>query len=233
MTYSQRNDGRKFDELRPIEAKVGIVKRADGSAMFKIGKTIAVAAVYGPKALHPTFLRNPETGLLRCNYNMMAFSGSGERVRPGPSRRSKELGLVIEKALLPVLDLSAFPDSVVDVYIELIQTDAGTRCAGITAAAMALADAGLPMRDMIAAVSVGLVGDKAVVDLNKEEEDYEEGATDVPVAMTSRSNKITLLQLDGNATRDQIKQLLELAKKACSKINEIQTKALKERFIGK
>ncbi len=233
MTYSQRNDGRKFDELRPVEAKVGIVKRADGSAMFKIGKTIAVAAVYGPKALHPTFLRNPERGLLRCNYNMMAFSGSGERVRPGPSRRSKELGLVIEKALLPVLDLSAFPDSVVDVYIELIQTDAGTRCAGITAAAMALADAGLPMKDMVAAVSVGLVGDKAVVDLNKEEEDYEEGATDVPVAMTFRGNKITLLQLDGNATKDQIKQLLELAKKACSKINEVQKNALKERFVSK
>ncbi len=231
MVYSQRADGRKFDELRPIEAKVGVIKRADGSAMFKIGKTIALAAVYGPRALHPTFLRNPETGILRCNYNMLAFSGSGERVRPGPSRRSKELGLVIEKALSPVLDLRAFPDSVVDVYIELIQTDSGTRCAGITAAAMALADAGLPMRDLVAAVSVGLVGDKVVVDLNKEEEDYEEGATDVPIAMTSVDNKITLLQLDGNATKEQMKELLEYAKKACSKIHEIQKKALKDRFI--
>lgn len=231
MVYSQRADGRKFDELRPIEAEVGVIKRADGSAMFKIGKTVALAAVYGPRALHPTFLRNPETGILRCNYNMLAFSGSGERVRPGPSRRSKELGLVIEKALSPVLDLRAFPDSVVDVYIELIQTDSGTRCAGITAAAMALADAGLPMKDLVAAVSVGLVGDKIVVDLNKEEEDYEEGATDVPIAMTSVDNKITLLQLDGNATKEQIKELLEYAKKACSKIHEIQKKALKDRFI--
>src|SRR3989338_7005163 len=103
MKYTKRFDGRKFDELREMEAKVGIVKRADGSAMFRIGKTWAIAAVYGPKELHPSFLRNPRGALLRCNYNMMSFSGSGERVKPGPSRRSKEISLVTQKALLPVL----------------------------------------------------------------------------------------------------------------------------------
>lgn len=54
MSYEKRSDGRKFDELRPMEAKVGVIKRADGSAMFKMGKTIAYAAVYGPRALHPS-----------------------------------------------------------------------------------------------------------------------------------------------------------------------------------
>ncbi|MFH1211065.1 MAG: exosome complex exonuclease Rrp41, partial [archaeon] len=162
MTYDKRFDGRKWDETRPMEAKVGVVKRADGSAMFKIGKTVAIAAVYGPRALHPTFMRDPQRGILRCNYNMMSFSGSGERVRPGPSRRSKEISLVTANSLLPVLDLSSYPNTVVDVFVELIQTDAGTRCAGITAAAMALADAGLMMKDLVAAVSVGKVGDKLV-----------------------------------------------------------------------
>src|SRR3989344_5850187 len=125
-TKGNRVDGRKINELRPIEAKTGVIKRADGSAMFKIGKTIAYAAVYGPRELHPKFLQNPQKGLLRCNYNMMSFSGAGNRVRPGPSRRSKEINLVIQKALMPVLSLEKYPNAVIDVFIELLQTDAGT-----------------------------------------------------------------------------------------------------------
>ena len=143
MTYKQRIDNRGFDETRPIEAKVGVIPRADGSAYFKIGNTVAFAAVYGPRNLHPKFLQDPTKGILRCNYNMMPFSSSGERVRPGGSRRSKEISLVTVKALLPVLDLQEYPNSVVDVFIELPQTEAGSRCAGICAASMALADAGL------------------------------------------------------------------------------------------
>jgi len=145
MVYSKRLDGRKFDETREIEAKVGIVKNADGSAMFRIGKTVAYAAVYGPRNLHPKFLQNPKKGVLRCRYNMMPFSGSGNRVRPGGNRRSKEISMVIMNALLPSVNIDDFPNSVVDVFIELPQTDAGTRCAGICSASMALAQGGIPM----------------------------------------------------------------------------------------
>lgn len=230
MKYTKRFDGRKFEDPRATEAKVGVVKRADGSAMFRTGNTMAIAAVYGPRELHPSHLRNSEKGILRCNYNMMAFSTSSDRVRPGPSRRSKEINLVMEKALLPVLDLSEFPNAVIDVFVELTQTDAGTRCAGINAAALALADAGLAMKDMISSISVGKVGDKVVVDLSKEEEDFEGGATDIPVAFMPRTNKITLLQLDGNIKKDELKQALEMAKKACQNIHKIQVKALKEKY---
>ncbi len=230
MSYTKRADGRKFDDLRPMEAKVGIIKRADGSAMFKIGKTIAYAAVYGPRALHPVHMRTPSQGQLRVNYNMMAFSGSGDRVKPGQSRRSKELNLVIANALESVLDLKEYPNAVVDVFIELIQTDAGTRCAGITAAAMALADAGLKMKDMVAAVSVGMVGDKVVIDLDKTEEDFEGGAVDIPVAMTARDGKITLLQLDGVIPQAQLQEALKKARDACLKVHEVQKNALHERY---
>jgi len=232
MTYVKRFDGRKFDELRPIKAKVGIIKRADGSAIFEIGKTRAIAAVYGPRQLHPTHLRNPEKGILRCNYNMMSFSGSGDRVRPGPSRRSKEISMVTEKALLPVLDLKTYSNSVIDVFIELTQTDAGTRCAGITAASMALADAGLPMKDLVCAVSVGTVGNKVVVDLSKEEEDYKDSPTDIPVALIPRTGEITLLQLDGEISKEDLKKALEYSKKACKEIYDLQKKALKEKYGG-
>lgn len=224
-----RIDGRTNDQLRPIEAKIGVVSRADGSAVFKIGKTIAYAAVYGPRALHPKFLQNPEKGILRCNYNMMSFSGSGERVKPGPTRRSREISMVTEKALVPVLSLEQYPNAVVDVYVELLQTDSGTRCAGISAAAMALADAGIPMKDLISSVSVGLVNGNSVVDLTKEEEDSE-GAVDIALAVMPRKKEVTLLQLDGILSKDQLRKTLELGIKACEQIYKIQQNALKEKY---
>lgn len=232
MTYKERFDKRKFDEPRKMEAKVGIIPNANGSAMFKIGDTIALAAVYGPRNLHPRFLQNPKKGILRCYYNMMPFSGSGERIRPGGNRRSKEISMVTEHALLPVLNLEEYPNATVDIFIEFPQTDAGSRCAGITAAAMALADAGLVMKELVAAVAVGKVGDKIVVDLDKEEEDFEEGATDIPIAVLPTSGKITLLQMDGELSKEELKEALELGVKACVKIVEVQKKALKEKYQG-
>lgn len=229
MVYNKRKDGRKFEQMREIEAKVGVVKSADGSAMFRIGDTIAVAVVRGPRDLYPKFMQNPRKGILRCNYNMMSFSVD-ERIRPGPNRRSKEISLVTENALLPALNLEEFPNAVVDVFIEIIQADAGTRCAGICAASMALADAGIPMRDLVCAVSVGKVGGKIVVDLDKFEEDYEEGSTDMPVALLPRKGEVSLLQLDGEIKPEEVELALELARKSCQEIVEIQRKALKEKY---
>jgi len=132
---------------------------------------------------------------------------------------------------LPVVDLTEFPNSVVDVFIELPQTDAGTRCAGICAASMALADAGIPMKGMVAAVSMGRVDDKLVVDLDYSEESYEKGTVaDIPIAIVSNTQEISLLQMDGELSRDELKQAIEIVKKACSKIDKIQRNALKERY---
>ncbi len=231
MKYAKRFDNRKLDEMRPMSAKVGVIKRADGSAMFQIGDTIAIAAVYGPRQLYPKFLQNPEKGILRCNYDMISFSVP-ERKKPGPNRRSTEIGLVTEQSLNPVVQLELFPNTVVDVFIHIIQANAGTRCAGICAASMALAHAGVPMKDLVAAISVGKVGDKIVIDLNKEEEDFEGGATDIPVAMTPRNNEITLLQLDGEVSKEELLEALSLAKKGCEKIYKIQQQALKDAFKG-
>jgi len=231
MAYTERLDKRDFEETRPMEAKVGVIKRADGSAYFKIGNTWAYAAVYGPRNLYPKFMQNPKTGILRCHYNMMPFSGSGNRVRPGGSRRSKEISLVTEKALLPVLNLKDYPNAVVDVFIEFPQTEAGSRCAGICAASMALADAGLDMKDLIAAVSIGRVDDKIVVDLDYSEEAYEDGhVADIPIAMIPNSEEFTLLQMDGILPKEDLKKVLEISKKICKEIYEVQKKALKDKY---
>ncbi|MBI4438334.1 exosome complex exonuclease Rrp41 [Candidatus Woesearchaeota archaeon] len=225
-----RKDGRRFDEMRTIEARAGVVKNADGSALFRIGDTVAYAAVYGPRELYPKFLQDPTKGILRCRYNMMPFSGAGDRVKPGPSRRSTEISLVIEKALLPVLSLEEFPNAVVDVFIDLPQTDAGTRCAGICAASIALADAGIAMKDLVSAVSTGHVNGQVVVDLTYDEESAEGEVADIPVAFMPRTGKLTLLQMDGEIGKEQLMHSLELVRKACRQIYEIQKAALKEKY---
>lgn len=232
MAYTKRLDGRKQFEIRPIEAKAGVIKNADGSGYFKIGNTIAYAAVYGPREMHPKFLQDPSTGILRCNYNMMPFAGMGNRVRPGQNRRAKEISLVTEKALLPVVDLKEFPNAVVDVYIELPQTDAGSRCAGICAASIALADAGIPMKDMVAAISVGSVDGTLVIDLDYLEEAYEceEGVADIPIAYIPSTQELSLLQMDGEITKEHLIEGLKLGEKACQEIIEIQKRALKNKY---
>jgi len=162
---------------------------------------------------------------------MMPFSGKGDRVRPGGSRRSKEISLVTGNALLPVLNLDEYPNSVVDVFIEFPQTEAGSRCAGICAASMALADAGLLMKDMVSAISVGRVDDQLVVDLDANEESYEDGpVADIPVAIMPNSGRITLLQMDGLVQKEQLTELLSMAKKACKDIYDVQKAALKGKY---
>lgn len=231
--YKKRIDGRAFDETRPIFARVGVIKNADGSAEFKIGNTTALAAVYGPRELFPKFMQDPSKGILRVNYNMMPFSGDGERVRPGPNRRAKEISEVTKKALLPFIDLNKFPNAVVDVFIELPETDAGSRCAGICAASMALAHAGIDMKDLVGAVSCGHVGGQVIVDLNGEEEHIEGmEVADVPVAMAPRLNKISLLQCDGFIKDEVLVEAIKKVKPAIEKIVEIQKKALKEYYTG-
>ncbi len=227
--YKERYDKRNNDETREMEAEVGVIPNADGSASFSFGKTKAIAAVYGPKTLHPQHLQNPKKGLIRCYYDMMSFSVT-ERKRPGPGRRGTEISKVIGWAFEPVINTKEFPGNVVDIYIIIPEANASTRCASINAATMALAHAGVPMKEMVASVSIGKVDKTLVVDLTKKEEDFKEGegSTDIPLAFTSKNERITLFQLDGKISGEELKQAIKLGKQACRKINEVQKQALKK-----
>lgn len=233
MAEFKRIDGRKCNELRKMSAKVGVVPNADGSALFAFGKTIAIAAVYGPRKLHPQHLQNSRQAVLRCNYDLLSFS-VGDRKKPGPSRRSQEISQVTEWALSPVVDLSQFPGTVIDVQIYILQADAGTRTAGINAASLALAHAGIPMNDLVCSVAVGKNGDTLIVDLTKEEEDYHEGegATDFALAKPANSDKYSLLQMDGKISPELVKEALTLGSVACKEIYELQKSTLKSFIDG-
>lgn len=225
----KREDGRKPDEARPIVIEAGVVKEANGSAMVKFGKTIAIAAVYGPRETHPRHITQPDRAILRCFYNMAPFS-TKERVRPGRSRRSTEISRVTREALEPALFLHEYPKASIEVYIEILQADAGTRTAGINAASVALADAGIPMRDLVTSIAAGSIGGKPFLDLAGKEE--EETACDLPIAYMPREKKITLIQMDGDISRKDLKQVMDLAIKACGEIYKKQREALRKRWMG-
>ena len=218
-----RLDGRRVDELRPLKIEVGVLKRADGSCYLEFGNNKVMVAVYGPREVHPRHLQNATEAIIRYRYNMASFSVE-ERKRPGPDRRSVEVSKVSREALDPVLLKDYFPRSSVDIFIEVLQADAGTRTAGINAASVAMADAGIPMRGLVSSCAVGKVDDTLVLDLMKEEDNF--GQADMPIAMTPKDNKITLLQMDGDLTKEEFKKGLEMAMAGCKQIYEIQRKAL-------
>ena len=173
-------------------------------------------------------MQEPDKGIIRCEYTMLPFSVT-ERAKPGLSRRSKEISMISGNALSSVVDLKRFPGTVIDVQIMILQANASTRCAGINAAAMALAHAGIVMKEMISSVSIGKIDDKIVQDITKKEEDWEEGEgpTDIPFSLTSRGKEITHLQLDGKIQTHRFKEAYDSAINACNKILAYQIRALK------
>ncbi len=221
-----RLDGRRPDELRPIKIKVGALNRADGSCYLELGGNKVMAAVYGPREVHPRHMQKSTSAVVRYRYSMASFSVE-ERKRPGPDRRSIEVSKVSREALEPVIFEEYFPRSAIDIFVEVLQADAGTRTAGINAASIALADAGIPMKSLVSSCAVGKIDGTLVLDLNKDEDNY--GQADLPVAMTPDGN-ITLLQMDGHLTRDEFREALEMAKRACTTIYELQRAALVEKY---
>ena len=223
-----RCDGRRIDQIRNVSIKVGILKNADGSAYIEFGKNKILAGVFGPRDVHPKHMADQDSGILRCRYHMSPFSVT-ERKNPAPSRREIEISKVIKEALQPAVILKDFPRTVVDVFIEILQADGGSRCAALDAASVALVDAGIPMRDIVCACAAGKVADKIVLDVNDEED--KEGQADMPVAYMPNLGKITLMQLDGILTPTEYKKCLETAIGGCKQVYEIQKKALMEKYF--
>ncbi len=223
-----RHDGRRPDELRPIKMQVGILKNADGSAYVEYGRTKVVAAVYGPREVHPRHLALPDRALIRCRYHMAPFS-TGDRKSPAPSRREIELSKVIREALEAVIFSELYPRTSIDIFIEVLQADGGTRTTGLTAASLALADAGIPMRDLIAGVAVGKIDGVLVLDIDELEDEY--GEADMPIGYAASIDEIMLLQLNGVLTTEEFRRAIELAKEGARKIYDQMKKTLHDKYL--
>lgn len=223
----KRLDGRKPDELREIKIEVGVLHRAEGSCYLEWGGNKVIAAIYGPREAIPRHTQNPLRAIVNAKYNMAAFSVD-ERKRPGPDRRSREISKVISEALENVIQLEKYPRASIDVNIEVLDAEAGTRCAGLTAAAVALVDAGIPMKDIPVACAAGKIEDQIVLDLGKDEDNY--GSADLPVAISPRTGEILLLQMDGHLTLEEFNKAFDLAIKGCHIISDIQKKAIMKKY---
>lgn len=222
-----RIDGRTAEELRPIKIETDVLNRADGSAMIEWGGNKIMVAVYGPREAYPKHTQDINKAIVKARYNMAAFSVD-ERKRPGPDRRSVEISKVISEALAASIMVERFPRSQIDVFIEVLQADAGTRIAGITAASVAVAAAGIPMRDFVVGCTAGKVEGRIVLDLSKEEDNF--GQADLPMAVLPGSDRVVLMQMDGDLSVDEFNQATEMILRATKRINQIQREALTTKY---
>jgi len=223
----KRVDGRAADELRPITIESGVLPNADGSAYIEMGKNKILVGVFGPKEMHPKHLAKPHMAVLRCRYHMAPFSTDPRR-SPAPSRRDNEISMVIRYALESAIFLERYPRSSIEVYAEVLEADGGTRCACINAASVALVDAGIPMRDLVVSCAAGKFDGRIVLDLG----DYEDkkGEADVPLAYMPKLDRVTLLQMDGVLSAEELEQCIDLSLEGCKQIYEMQREALKKKY---
>ena len=230
-----RVDGRRADELRPMEFRRDFTSMANGSALAVFGETRVLCTASVDEDV-PRWLRDRGTGWLTAEYSMLPGS-SPERVARRVGGRTKEIQRLIGRSLRTVIDLEALGKRQVTVDCDVLQADGGTRTASICGGYLALHDAvtrlvqagkleASPMLDECAAVSVGLIDGVALLDLP-----YPEDASadvDFNVVMTGSGE---LVEVQGTAEgrpfrRDQLDELLDLAAKGIAEIVAVQRAVL-------
>lgn len=224
----RRLDGRDFNELRSLKIEAGILANANGSAYLEWGNNKVLAAVYGPKEATPRHLADTNKAIIKCRYSMAPFSSMGDHGRSGPNRRAIEISKVTKEVFENVVMLEEFPGSEIEIFIEILQSDGGTRAAGITAAAVALANAGIHVKDMVYAVSAGRIDEHVVIDVNMIEDNYSDA--DMPVAISPKDNSVLLLQMDGGFTKEQFSEAMKMILESGKVISKVQRAALERLY---
>ncbi|MCH8907064.1 MAG: exosome complex exonuclease Rrp41 [Candidatus Heimdallarchaeota archaeon] len=225
----ERLDGRAVNELRKLKVELGVLERADGSARVELGKNIAIASVFGPRELHPKHRSRSEGAVVRVTYRMATFSVTDYK-RSFPSRREKEISKVLSEAFQSNVLTKFYPRSAIDVNVQIFESDGGTRTAAAIAASAALADAGVPMRDLVGGIASGIIDDEVVLDLTGYED--MKGTGDMPILYSPSIDEVGLFQLDGLFTLEQFKQAYSYSLKAIEGIVDIIKNALKSKYLS-
>lgn len=237
---SSRNDGRGPADLRPVKVTKDYLKFAEGSVLIEMGDTKVICAATVEERV-PPFLLGRGKGWMTAEYAMLPRS-SQKRIQRESSAgrvggRTHEIQRLIGRSLRAVTDLSALGERTVYIDCDVIQADGGTRTASITGAYMAVHETltglikrglitKMPLVDSVAAVSVGIVGGRALLDLNYEEDSSAE--VDMNIIMTGRGN---FVEVQGTAesepfSRDSLASLIELASIGISELSSIQKSTL-------
>ncbi len=240
-----RADGRGESELRPVQVTRDYIRHAEGSVLIEVGETRVLCTVTVEERV-PQFLRDTGQGWITAEYGMLPRSTKARTPREGAGRssgRTQEIQRLIGRSLRGVTHLSALRERTLVVDCDVIQADGGTRTAAITGAFIAVADAlarlrenGLlrepPLRDFVAATSVGSLAGRTLLDLSYAEDSVAE--VDMNVVMTG-SGKFIEVQGTAEDTpfdRPRLDEMLALAAKGIAELVEIQKKLLGERILG-
>ncbi|WP_119342695.1 ribonuclease PH [Facilibium subflavum] len=229
-----RPSHRAFDEMRKIQVIRNFTKYAEGSVLISFGQTKVLCTASVMKEV-PRFLKDANQGWLTAEYGMLPRSThtrvDREAARGKQSGRTQEIQRLIGRALRAVVDLTKIPGYTIKVDCDVIQADGGTRTAAITGASLAVGDAinymhkkGLlasecqPIISHVAAISAGIYNDKAVLDLDYEEDSTAQ--TDMNIVMTDKGG---IVEIQGTAeqapfTDEQFQQMLCLARKGIQEI---------------
>jgi len=234
-----RGDGRAVSELRPVRMTPGFLPPAEGSVLIEMGDTRVICTATVDESV-PPFLRDSGRGWVTAEYAMLPRSSPEriERERRGPGGRSHEIQRLIGRALRAVTDLTALGERSILIDCDVLQADAGTRCASITGGYVALVLAldklrrdhvlkALPLTGSVAAVSAGIVGGRALLDLRYDEDHKAE--VDMNVVMTGRGR---LVEVQGTAegkpfTNAQLGRLLTLCERGVRELTALQREKLK------
>lgn len=243
----QRANGRGLDELRPVKLTPDFITTAEGSVLIEAGQTRVISTISVEDGV-PGFLKGSGKGWITSEYGMLPRSTETrtprESSRGRPSGRTLEIQRLIGRALRAVTDLKAMGERTVWIDCDVIQADGGTRTASITGAFVALALAlerlvaqgilrVMPLRDTLGAVSVGIVDDQLLLDLDYEEDSHAQ--VDMNVVMTGRGRFVEVqASAEGREfTQEEMQDLLELASAGIAQITAIQQSLLRMEFGGK
>jgi ribonuclease PH len=233
-----RTDNRKADQPRPLEILTGVLKTAEGSALIKVGNTHVLCTASVEDTV-PPFLRNSGKGWVTAEYSMLpratAKRTPREVTKGRPSGRTHEIQRLIGRSMRAVVDVNALGERTVVMDCDVLQADGGTRTASITGAFVALALAlrqmvefgvlrKIPLRDYVAATSVGIVRGTAMLDLCYEEDSQAD--VDMNVVMTGSGKFIEVQATAEHVPFDdgQMSQLTELARGGIQQLVEAQRK---------
>lgn len=225
-----RIDGRRSNEVRRIQCKLGVLPGSDGSASFQMGNTIAIATVYGP---HETLTgrkgfsqaQNEAGATVTCEYTVSGFSTRDHRRRVR-DRNTTETAQSIAQVMSAVIQTSLLPkSSTIGITITIVQEDGGAKACAMNAATLALVDAGIPMIDVLCCCAAGCIDETPILDMNHQEE--VSGCADVPLAQLARTGRIALLQMDSKLPLNVFKETVALASAGCTMVYKEMVSAMK------